>query len=124
MPSSPEPISIAPESLFAHADWVRALAAQLVADPSTAQDVEQEVWMRTLESPPRTAENPRGWLAAVARNVARQFARGETRRARREEVAAKPERTPDTAELVAEATVVLLKQGEEIRRGANSKVHL
>ena len=65
MPSSPEPISIAPESLFAHADWVRALAAQLVADPSTAQDVEQEVWMRTLESPPRTAENPRGWLAEL-----------------------------------------------------------
>ncbi len=103
MPHTPEPLPIGPEALLVHAEWVRALAARLVADPATAQDVEQEVWVRTLESPPRTAENLRGWLATIARNVASQLGRSERRRAGREEAAARSERTVDTAELVAEA---------------------
>ena len=38
----PESASIAPEQLLAHVEWVRRLAATLVADDADADDVAQE----------------------------------------------------------------------------------
>lgn len=91
--------ALEPDLLLAHADWVRSLARALVRDPGAADDVEQEVWIRALESPPRHGENVRGWLRQVARNVARQRGRGEARRASREEAVARPEAVDSTSEV-------------------------
>jgi RNA polymerase sigma-70 factor (ECF subfamily) len=93
------------ESLLAHADWVRSLAGQLVRDPGAADDLEQEVWLEAMQRPPAHGANPRGWLAAVARNAARQLKRGDARRSHREHSAARPEALPSTTQLVEEASL-------------------
>ena len=87
---SPEPDSspIRPEDLLAHAQWACALARTLVRDAATAEDLVQETWIAALEKPPRADRPLRPWLAGVLRNLARFRARGEGRRARREEKAA------------------------------------
>lgn len=99
------PDAVNTEALLAHADWVRALARTLVADPHRADDVAQEAWVDALESPPRDARNVRGWFASVVRNAASQARRSETRRTEREKAAAREEALPDTAELVARASL-------------------
>jgi RNA polymerase sigma factor (sigma-70 family) len=78
----PNPVRI--EELLAHAGWVRKLAARLVRDAGTADDVTQEVWAYALRSPPRDRGNLRGWLAAVVHNAARSLGRSQTRRGERE----------------------------------------
>lgn len=93
------------DSLLAHADWVRSLARHLVRDPDSASEVEQEVWRAALERPPQHDANPRGWLAAVARNAARALKRGERRRTHREAAVARREALPSSAELVEEAAL-------------------
>jgi RNA polymerase sigma factor (sigma-70 family) len=103
MDAHPDPLS--PEALLAHSDWVRALAGRLVADPARADDIAQQAWVAALESPPRDARNMRGWLSAIVRNTARDMGRAESRRAKREERAARPEATPSTADLVQRATL-------------------
>jgi len=110
-PTPPSP-AVTLESLLTHAAWVRALARSLVADPASAEDIEQEVWRATLENPPHEGSNPRGWLASVARNAARSFGRARTRRERREGHAARPEALPPTSELVAEAELARELAGE------------
>src|SRR6187399_1252987 len=108
----PQASSVTVESLLTHADWVRALARRLVADPGSADDLEQEVWRTALESPPRDASNPRGWLASVARNAARSLGRANARRTARERGGAQAEALPPTSELVAEAELARELAGE------------
>jgi RNA polymerase sigma-70 factor (ECF subfamily) len=93
------------DELLAHAAWVRQLARQLVRDEARADDVVQETWTAALQHPPRTASNLRAWLAQVARNAARDLRRSETQRQRREEVAARAEALPSTAELAERASL-------------------
>lgn len=81
------------ENLLAHREWVRAVARRLVSDPSAADDLVQDSWLAALRRPPREASNPRGWLAQVVRRQALQKGRADSRRARRERVAARPEAT-------------------------------
>ncbi len=97
--------SIAPslQILLAHSEWVRALARALVADSSVADDVVQETWLKVMERPPRSITNARGWLAAVLRSVVRDRARGESRRAKREQAVAREEAVAASDRLVAEA---------------------
>jgi RNA polymerase sigma-70 factor (ECF subfamily) len=73
-----------PESLLAHVEWVRRLAATLVSGSLEADDVAQETWRVALERPPREPEQRgqlRHWLAIVARNVARRLGAAERRHA-------------------------------------------
>ncbi|MBI5431853.1 MAG: sigma-70 family RNA polymerase sigma factor [Planctomycetes bacterium] len=93
------------EALLEHADWVRALARTLVADSSSAEDVEQEAWLAALRHPPRDASNPRGWLGTVVRNAARKLARERVRRSAREADVARDEALPSAAELVEQANL-------------------
>jgi len=93
------------ERLLQHSDWVRGLALRLVGDASRADDLVQETWRAALERPPRHAENLRGWLAAVVRNVARQLGRSDARRATREERASSDSDEPSLDELAARATL-------------------
>ncbi len=112
MQSLPQGSAVSIESLLAHADWVRALARQLVSDPASADDVEQEVWRAAIENPPRDGSNPRGWLASVARNAARTLGRANSRREAREQRNARAEALPATSELVAEAELARELAGE------------
>ena len=73
------------EALLAHSRWVRSLAGSLLADSSAAEDVEQEVWLQALKSPPKHIRNIRGWLATVVRNTVAQRGRSEGRNADRHE---------------------------------------
>jgi RNA polymerase sigma-70 factor (ECF subfamily) len=91
------------EALLAHTDWVRSLAFELVADPSAAEDVAQEALLQAFQRPPRSVTSARGWLAKVTRNVARDQARGELRRARREQIAAREEAVAASDEATANA---------------------
>lgn len=93
------------DALLAHRAWVRRLARSLVADVHAADDIEQQTWLAAMTAPPRDATSPRGWLGAVARNVARKLVRGERRRSARDLASGAPrdERTPE--QLLAEAEI-------------------
>ncbi|HUR29209.1 MAG TPA: RNA polymerase sigma factor, partial [Planctomycetota bacterium] len=91
------------ETLLEHADWVRRLAHNLVADPARAEDVAQETWLAALKTPPSEAQNLRGWLGTVVRNAARRDLRSVARREARQAAAAREEKLPSAAELVEQA---------------------
>ena len=86
-----EPATYDPELLLQHADWVRALARRLVRGEAAAEDVAQETWLALLRRPPAAGRPVRPWIAAVARNQARQRGRAERRRAEREQRVARSE---------------------------------
>ena len=103
----PTTSGLSPDLLLGQADFVRALARSLLADPGAAEDVAQEALVAGLERPPQEAGALRGWLARVVRNLALQLGRGEARRAARELLVARTERTPSTTDVVErEATRV------------------
>ncbi len=72
------------DELLRHRAWVRALARSLVRDGSSADDVEQEVWVRALRAPPRHGWAVRSWLGRVVRNVVHDRFRSDSRRTARE----------------------------------------
>jgi RNA polymerase sigma-70 factor (ECF subfamily) len=82
---------VPPERLLAHEGFLRALALSLMGNASAADDVVQGTWVRALERPPAPDVPLQGWLARVARNVARLTWRSEGRRRRREQASARPE---------------------------------
>jgi len=113
-----------PEVLLSYTPYVRALARELVFDASLARDVEQETWLAALQQAPRDPDAARGWLAAVARNLARKALRSDGRRRRREEehaALAAPVPTPDEVlarEDLRRQVVALVNGLDEPYRGA------
>jgi RNA polymerase sigma-70 factor (ECF subfamily) len=92
--------SLTAEELLEHASFLKHLARELVGDEHRAADLVQEAYAAALERPPRNNCSLRGWLAIVVANLARNALRGATRRARREELAARSERIePDELSL-------------------------
>lgn len=89
-----------PAEILEHTGWLRSLARQLVADPNTADDVVQNTLMAALAWEGVPHEGLRNWLAGVARNMARQIGRGESRRTLRQIKAAVPEALPSAGEMV------------------------
>lgn len=89
-----------PEALLSHADFVRALARSLLHDSASADDLTQNTLLRALERPPRSQDAVRGWLWSVARNFARQDARGAGRRRHHEALAARDEALPSAADVL------------------------
>ena len=83
-----------PESLLAYEGFLRRLAARLVADPATADDLVQETYAAALAKPPRDDRPLGGWLATVLRNASRKRVRSEGRRGRRERSVARGEGGP------------------------------
>lgn len=78
------------DTLLAHEGFLRVLARSLVFDEQRADDLVQQTYLTALVRPPRR-DGVRGWLGRVLRNTARQVARSERRRTRREAQAARPE---------------------------------
>ena len=92
------------EELLAHRAWVRRVAVALVRDGNRADDLEQEVWLRALQSPPPRPS--RAWLGTVLRNVASNLGRGERRRGIHETSAPPGPLPPSPADLLERAEVV------------------
>ncbi|MCA8976249.1 MAG: sigma-70 family RNA polymerase sigma factor [Planctomycetes bacterium] len=91
--------------LLIHADFVRALARELVDDEATAEDLAQEAWVRALQQPPQHGASLRGWFATVLQNLLHNRRRGDRRRAARERGAAAPAELP-TPEHILERELV------------------
>lgn len=81
----PEP----PPCFAQHAQFLRAVARRLVADPGEADDLVQETFVRALgECAPRPA-SARAWLGCVVQNVFLDRRAAERARVRREQEAAR-----------------------------------
>ena len=109
------------QALLAEDRWIRVLAAKLVADASTADDLVQDAYLTALTSDARPRE-ARAWFAGLLRNLWRDLARSGARRERRERGAARPEATASTDELAAEVELrkrvaeLVLELDEPLRR--------
>ena len=68
------------DALLAHSGWVRSLARSLVADSTTADDIEQQAWLTALERPPSHDRNLRSWWFTVVRSSAGKGWREQSRR--------------------------------------------
>jgi len=93
--------ALSEQALLAELGWVRRLALSLVSDEATADDVTQDLCVVALERPPHSAHSGaslRAWLATATRTLALTRRRGESRRKRREQRAARVER--DDSDLV------------------------
>ena len=87
------------EALLKHARFVRAIAASLVRDVHSAEDITQDAMTAALVRRPRSS-GLRPWLRRVARNLSLNALRSERRRRRREQKVARPEALPSTGEAV------------------------
>ena len=71
-------VSVAMAELLADAQWVRALARALVADPHDADDLAQGACLLALRRPPSHGQNLRGWFQRVLENpLSSAILRGE-----------------------------------------------
>ena len=85
--------------------WLAGLARALLGEPHAADDLVQETAVAALEGPLPSGAPRRAWLGSVARRLAARRFRGEVRRQRREELVARPEALPDSAQLVERAEI-------------------
>lgn len=79
---------------------LRLMVRALLHDDDAADDVVQETWFAAMRRPPRAGFEAGAWLRGIARNVIRHLRRGDARRSAREAGAARPDRSPGSAEVV------------------------
>ncbi len=79
---------------------VRAFARQLVGDVHLAEDVTQQAWLAACERGPADAGARKAWLKTAVRFLAAKARRREARTRHRESVAARPEATASTSDIV------------------------
>lgn len=77
--------------LVANLGWVQRLALSLAHNRDAADDLAQDVARVWLEKRPAHADGPRGWIANVARKLARARSQSEAARREREKRSARPE---------------------------------
>ena len=100
--SSPPTVS----ELLRHQSWLKGLARDLTTDGAAADDVVQQTWLSALRTPPREAGAVRGWLRRVAKRHAWESHRADTRRERRETLAAARQGpSPSAADLAIRAEI-------------------
>ncbi len=92
-------------ALLREAGWVRRVAARLVRDGSSADDVAQDAWVQALRQRPDPSTTLRGWLAEVLRRLAHTRARAEARR-RNRELADEPREVPAADRLLEKAELL------------------
>lgn len=100
--------------------WARAyrVALRLQGDPGSAEDVAQEAVLETLRSAPSfdAGRSFRPWFFTILRRAASNHRRSEARRKKREQVAARPERsTPSLRENLEAVQVYLARLKPELR---------
>jgi RNA polymerase sigma-70 factor (ECF subfamily) len=116
---SPAHPSLSVETLLADAGWVRRLAARLVADPGSADELAQETLVAAWRHPPAHGTPSRPWLARVLRNFARQKSRAQAARDAHERRQARGPSAPDDllerAELAQRLARLVLELDEPYR---------
>jgi RNA polymerase sigma-70 factor (ECF subfamily) len=90
------------DELLAHAGWLRALAAALIADPTEADDLVQDTWLAAARHPPRSDRAARPWLTRVITNLAHNRRREAARRMDRERQSARSEALPSADDVERE----------------------
>ncbi len=95
-PSDPDPVL---QALLREERYVRGLARE-IAGESAGEDVAQQAWVQALRHGGRDVGQPRSWLGRIVRNVAANFARGESRRRVHEGARAESRMAPSSAELM------------------------
>ena len=93
-------MSIKPEYLLAHSDFVRILARSLILDKDQAEDVVQETILPALEKPPSTPKALSSWLDRVVRNFVYALNRSNQRRELREQGAVRSGQVPSPADIL------------------------
>jgi DNA-directed RNA polymerase specialized sigma24 family protein len=106
------------QELERHNEAIRRLARGLVAGDDAADEVVQRTLVVALEAAPKDPSRPLAWLYGVMKTVVRTIRRGESRRERREAVAAKPEAVPSVLEDAAEIDA-RLRLWAHVRRSAS-----
>ncbi len=91
------------DALLEQTAWLRSLARRLVVDPDRAEDLAQATILRAIEQPPDGRGSLRAWLRSVASRIARQEARTDGRRRRREQSVLREASAPAAHTLAAEA---------------------
>ncbi|MEO6593620.1 MAG: sigma-70 family RNA polymerase sigma factor, partial [Planctomycetota bacterium] len=76
------------------------LAADLVRDPHSVDDLAQEAWLQALRRPPRHGTSLRSWLAALVASLCSNRNRGDRRRQAREASVQPPAEVDAAADLV------------------------
>lgn len=128
--------SVPIDDLLIHAEFVRALACELVRDPQLADDLAQETWVTALRKPPHHGAALRGWLATLMHNLRRNLDRSARRRRAREAAVLPPDPGPSPQQILEREqvrerlvravlrleepfrTVVLLRYYEDLPTGA------
>src|SRR6185295_4532495 len=99
-PSQQPSFALDADTLLAHSAWLASFARALVSNEAEIDDVVQQTFVRALEQPPRHAQNLRGWLGTVARNIVRTSARSDKARVAREVALPPPPRIESPHEAV------------------------
>jgi RNA polymerase sigma-70 factor (ECF subfamily) len=86
---------------------LRALARQLVRDPSSADDLVQEAWLAALDQRRGAVRELGAWLRTVVRNLAARSARREALRQLAHERSAEAESSRETEEALERANIAL-----------------
>jgi RNA polymerase sigma-70 factor (ECF subfamily) len=99
---APDPLREAFERFREHDSYVRRIVATIVRDPEQADDVMQEAYVVALANADKV-QDPRRWLARVARNFALLARRRASRRTRNEHEAARRDPVAPVDEALADA---------------------
>ncbi len=94
MPATATPIPgepLGPDSLQRYEPFVRRILRHMLQGEDEVNDLVQETWVRVLQHPPKDPHQAKGWLATVARNLARDYRRRQKSRLAREEFVARRE---------------------------------
>lgn len=79
------------EALLSNSAWIRPLAASLVRDAASVDELIQEAWAEVLRRPPGEVANAAGWLRTTLRRVVARQRESERSRRVRERLAARAE---------------------------------
>ncbi|HZN40356.1 MAG TPA: sigma-70 family RNA polymerase sigma factor [Planctomycetota bacterium] len=91
------------DELLQHAGFLRELAQALCADGTSADDLVQDVWLRTLRAGPPVYTAPRGWLVTLVHRLAANTRRtGRRQRVREQQRGPAPDAPSPETVLAAE----------------------
>lgn len=103
------------EQLLRRSAWTRRAALACVRDPSLADDLEQDAFLRVLQSKSRPDRGLLAWFETILRRLAIDRAQRDRARATRELRTPPPEIGPADAELVARAELLGIVHEELLR---------
>jgi RNA polymerase sigma-70 factor, ECF subfamily len=96
------------DEILAQASWIRKVVRSMLADQHLADDLAQDALEAGLRQGSEIRGSTRGWLYGVAKNLHRQFLRGQSRRESRERRVSPPEQIPDSQDLVERIEIMNL----------------